>query len=301
MTTMTEIDALRTPEHRFSELPDFAYKPRYLDDLAGFGKLRVAYIDEGPADAPVFLCLHGQPTYSFLYRKMAPVFLAAGGRVVAPDFFGFGRSDKPTDDSVYTFDFHRRMLVSFIERLDLTRATLVVQDWGGLLGLTLPMHMPQRFERLLVMNTSLATGASPPEGFVAWKAFNATQPDLDVAGLMGRAVPGITAAERAAYAAPFPDATYKAGVRRFPEIVAVSPDMPGAELAREAGRWLTEQWSGKSFMVIGAQDPVLGIPVMQQLHGLIRGCPEPLVIQEAGHFVQEHGASVAQAALDAWA
>lgn len=295
------IEALRTPDERFAGIPDFSYTPRYVDDLAGFEGLRAAYIDEGPKHAHTFLCLHGQPTWSFLYRKMAPVFLEAGGRVIAPDYFGFGRSDKPTEDAVYTFDFHRRMLVAFIERLEVKNATLVVQDWGGLLGLTLPMHMPERFERLLIMNTALGTGEVPPsDGFLAWKAYNASQPDLNIGGLMRRAVPGISEAECAAYDAPFPDASFKAGVRRFPELVPIERDMEGAELSREAARFWQNDWHGESFMVVGAQDPVLGVAVMERMQELIAGCPEPLVIAEAGHFVQEHGASVARAALEAW-
>lgn len=295
------IEALRTPDERFAGIPDFSYTPRYVDDLAGFEGLRAAYIDEGPKHAHTFLCLHGQPTWSFLYRKMAPVFLEAGGRVIAPDYFGFGRSDKPTEDAVYTFDFHRRMLVAFIERLEVKNATLVVQDWGGLLGLTLPMHMPERFERLLIMNTALGTGEVPPsDGFLAWKAYNASQPDLNIGGLMRRAVPGISEAECAAYDAPFPDASFKAGVRRFPELVPIERDMEGAELSREAARFWQNDWRGESFMVVGAQDPVLGVAVMERMQELIAGCPEPLVIAEAGHFVQEHGASVARAALEAW-
>ncbi len=294
-------EAQRTPEERFEALPDFGYAPHYIEDLTGYEGLRAAYIDEGPRDGHVFLCLHGQPTWSFLYRKLLPAFLEHGGRVIAPDFFGFGRSDKPVSDAVYTFSFHRDMLVAFIERLDVRRATLVVQDWGGLLGLTLPMDLPGRFERLLVMNTALATGQAPPsDGFLAWKAFNASQPDLRVGALMGRAVPGLTDAERAAYDAPFPDASFKAGVRRFPEIVPITPDMEGAALARRAAAFWSNTWRGKSFMVVGAQDPVLGPPVMAQLQTIIRGCPEPLVLEGAGHFVQEYGAEVALAALRAW-
>jgi haloalkane dehalogenase len=141
------IEALRTPEGRFAILPGFPYAPNYIDDLPGYEGLRFAYIDEGPADAEtVFLCLHGEPTWSYLYRKMLPVFTAAGHRVVAPDLFGFGRSDKPVSDEIYTFDFHRESLLRFVERLDLRGIALVCQNWGGLLGLTLPMDHPDRRE-----------------------------------------------------------------------------------------------------------------------------------------------------------
>lgn len=136
-----------------------------------------------------YLCLHGEPTWAYLYRKMIPVFLAAGHRVVAPDFLGFGRSDKPVKDAVYTFGFHRDMLLRLIERLDLQNVTMVVQDWGGLLGLTLPMEMPERFKRLLVMNATIAVGASPSAGFDNWKAYVKANPDFDVARLMRRTTP----------------------------------------------------------------------------------------------------------------
>src|SRR5208283_534219 len=184
------------------------------DDLPGYSGLAMSYLDEGPADAPVFLCLHGQPTWSYLYRRMIPHFLATGSRVVAPDFFGFGRSDKPADHRVYTFDFHRNSLLAFVRALDLTDVTLVVQDWGGLLGLTLPLDVPERFSRLIVMNTALPTGDVPlSKGFLDWRAFSNSHPDMAVGKLLARACPHLTPAEAAAYDAPHPDARYKAGAR----------------------------------------------------------------------------------------
>lgn len=291
---------LRTPDDRFANLPGYPYAPHYVDDLEGTGGARVHYIDEGPPDADtVWLCLHGQPTWSYLYRKMIPVFAGAGHRVIAPDLIGFGRSDKPADDEVYTFDFHRSMLLGFIERLDLRGVRLVVQDWGGLLGLTLPMESPERFEALLVMNTALATGDIPlGEGFLAWKAFNRSQPDLDIAKLMQQTTPVLSPAEAQAYAAPFPDQSYKGGVRRFPEIVPDQPHAPGAAVSRKARTWWQEEWKGKSLMAIGMLDPVLGPPAMRYLHSLISGCPAPMEIADAGHFVQEWGETIAQRAVD---
>jgi pimeloyl-ACP methyl ester carboxylesterase len=293
------IEALRTPDERFRDLPGFAFETHYLDDLAGYAGLRVHYLDEQPASPSgrTMLCLHGQPTWSYLYRKMIPVFTAAGHRVVAPDFFGFGRSDKPVDDAVYSFGFHRGMLLRFIERLDLSRVTLVVQDWGGLLGLTLPMEYPERIDRLIVMNTGLGVGQSPGPGFDAWKAFVAAKPDFDIAELMKRSVRGMTDAEAAAYDAPFPDRRYRAGVRRFPAMVPVSPDMEGVDVSLRAAQFFREKWHGRTFMAIGMQDPVLGPPVMQALAKVIRGCPAPLEVPDAGHFVQEHGRVVAERAL----
>jgi pimeloyl-ACP methyl ester carboxylesterase len=296
-------EALRTPEERFATLPGFPFPGRYLTDLPGFAGLRLAYLDAGPHDAPqIFLCLHGQPTWSYLYRRMVPVFVSAGARVVAPDLFGFGRSDKPIDDAWYTFGRHRDALVAFVERLDLTRLTLVVQDWGGLLGLTLPPDMPGRFERLLVMNTALATGDVPlSEGFLAWRAWAAERPDMDVANLMRRACPQLTAAEAEAYAAPFPDVRFKAGVRRFPNLVPDRPDVDGAAISRRARDWWRSEWQGRTFMAVGAKDPVLGPPVMKPLARLIRGCPPPFVVEDGGHFLQEWGEKVARAALAAFA
>ena len=297
------IQALRTPDERFRDLPGFAYAPRYVDDLPGYEGLRVHYLDEGPPAANVvWLCLHGQSTWSYLYRRMIPWFIAAGQRVVAPDWLGFGRSDKPVDEAVYTFDFHRDMLLRLVERLDLRGVRLVVQDWGGLLGLTVPMANPERYAALLVMNTALATGDVPlGEGFLRWRAFANSQPDLDVAALMRRACPILAEAEAMAYAAPFPDARYKAGVRRFPNLVAATPDADGAALAREARDFWRTRWQGRSFMAVGMQDPVLGPPVMAALRRMIRGCPEPYEVAEGGHFVQEHGEEIARRALVALA
>jgi haloalkane dehalogenase len=296
------MEILRTPEERFKNLPGFPYAPHFIDRLPGYSGLRMHYIDEGPRSAEhVFLCLHGEPSWGYLYRKMIPVFTAAGNRVVAPDFFGFGRSDKPADEAVYTFDFHREALIAFIETLGLKRITLVCQDWGGLIGLTLPMDMAERFERLIVMNTFLPTGDEPlGKGFLAWRAFANAHPDMEVGRLIQRGTPHLSDAEAAAYDAPFPDARFKAGVRRFPNLVPDRPDAPGAALSRRARAWWTNEWRGKSFMAIGAADPVLGEPAMLRLLEIIRGCPPPMVLKEAGHFVQEWGEEVARAALTAF-
>ena len=298
--TTCGMEILRTPEERFVDLPDYPWEPRYVDDLAGYEGMRLHYLDEGPGDAEVFLCLHGEPTWSFLYRKMIPIFLASGARVVAPDFFGFGKSDKPVDDATYTWSFHRNSLLRLVERLDLQRVTLVVQDWGGLLGLTLPLDGPERYQRLLIMNTVLATGVVPPsKGFLAWRDYVAKTPDLDVAALMQRADPSIDERVAAAYAAPFPDDRHKAGVRRFPAMVPTDPEMEGAATSRDALPFWAS-FTGKSFMAVGVQDPVLGPPAMRLMQSLIAGCPEPMMLEDAGHFVQEHGDVVARAALEAW-
>ncbi len=247
------------------------------------------------------LCLHGQPTWSYLYRKMVPVFGSAGQRVVAPDFFGFGRSDKPIDEAFYTFSRHRAMLVEFVRALELRNVTLVVQDWGGLLGLTLPMDMLGVFSRLIVMNTALGTGDSPlGKGFLACRAFSNSMPDMDVEALMRRSVPALSAQGADAYGAPFPDARYKAGVRRFPNLVPDHPEADGAALSRDARQWCSKQWHGETFQADGMKDPVLGPAAMARLGAQIRGCPAPLEIGDAGHFLQESGDVVARAALAAF-
>lgn len=302
-----KINALRTPDDRFDNLPGWSFAPHYVDDLPGYEGLRMHYVDEGPADAEVtFLCIHGEPSWAYLFRKMIPVFTGAGHRAIAVDMFGFGRSDKPTDDDVYTYHFHRNALLSFVEKMDLKNVCLVVQDWGGLLGLTLPMAAAHRFSRLIVMNTGLPGGEVAGEGFAAWRAFNRANPDLNVGGLMKRATPILSDAEAAAYDAPFPDQSYKGGVRRFPELVmmkssAEEPLTPlsseGVETSLAARKFWTNDWTGESFMAIGMQDPVLGPPAMHYLRSIIKGCPEPMEIADAGHFVQEWGEPVAREAI----
>jgi pimeloyl-ACP methyl ester carboxylesterase len=296
------MEALRTPMERFADLPDFPWPTSFVEDLSGYEGLRAAVIDEGPRDgARTFLCLHGEPTWSYLYRKMIPVFLAAGARVVAPDFFGFGQSDKPTDEADYGFAFHRTFLLRLVERMDLRGVVLVVQDWGGLLGLTLPVDegFRRRLAGLVVMNTALAVGEALTPGFEAWRAFAGSQSDLAVGALIKRATPGLTDAEAAAYDAPFPDRRYKAGVRAFPKLVMTSPDMPGVAQSRAAANFWSQDWNGPSFMACGAADPVFPPAHMEALRSQIRGCPPAMIIAEAGHFVQEWGGPVAERALAA--
>ena len=298
-------DALRTPDRAFANLPDYPWAPRYLSDLPSLAGLRLHYLDEG---APLqqaqgnrnltWLCLHGNPAWSYLYRKMIPVFLAAGHRVVAPDLIGFGKSDKPKKDSFHSFTGHRQNLLEFVERLDLKNIVLVVQDWGGLLGLTLPMAAPERYRGLLVMNTTLATGDVPlSPGFLAWREMCAKNPEFDVARLFARGNPQMSAEECAAYNAPFPDRGHRAALRAFPAMVPEFENSDGSALSREARSFWRERWQGRTLMAVGAQDPVLGLPVMQQLQAMIRGCPEAVVLPQAGHFVQEHGEVIARQAL----
>ncbi len=214
------MDVLRTPDERFVGLPGFDFEPHYMTDTPGCSGIRTHYLDVGdPDSAEVFLCLHGEPTWSYLYRKMIPVFARHGARSIAPDLIGFGRSDKPADEDVFTFRFHRDYLLAFIERLDLRNITLVCQDWGGLLGLTLPMELPDRFKRLLIMNTALMMGPVDSPAFDIWKADVTTADNLDLSWFMRKYEPVISESEAAAYAAPFPGREYKDGVYKFPKLV----------------------------------------------------------------------------------
>jgi tRNA(adenine34) deaminase len=292
-------DALRTPDSAFESLPDYPWGSHYLSDLPSAQGWRVHYLDEGPDRAPLtWLCLHGNPAWSYLYRRMIPVFLGAGHRVIAPDLPGFGKSDKPKRQSQHRFSWHRQVLLDLVERLDLQRVILVVQDWGGILGLTLPMAAPERYVGLLAMNTLLATAERPlSPGFLAWRQWCKDQPHYDVARLFLRGNPHLSVQEAAAYAAPFPDAGHRAALRAFPQLVPESIDQEGAELSRQAAQFWQQQWKGRSLMAIGLQDPVLGEPVMQDLQAHIRACPPPLKLPQAGHFVQEHGREVAEAAV----
>jgi len=291
-------DALRTPDSAFADLPDYPWVPRYISDLPSLAGLRMHYLDEGPREGLTWLCLHGNPAWSYLYRKMIPVFLAAGHRVVAPDLIGFGKSDKPKKDSFHSFTGHRQNLLELVQRLDLKNIVLVVQDWGGLLGLTLPMAAPERYRGLLVMNTTLATGDVPlSPGFLAWREMCAKNPEFDVARLFARGNPQMRAEECAAYNAPFPDRGHRAALRAFPAMVPEFEESDGAAISREARSFWRERWQGRTLMAVGAQDPVLGLPVMQQLQAMIRGCPDAMVLPQAGHFVQEHGESIARQAV----
>ena len=296
-------DALRTPEACFDNLPGYFWPPHYVSDLPSLNGLRMHYLDEGTREGPAasqltYLCLHGNPAWSYLYRKMIPVFLAAGHRVVAPDLIGFGKSDKPKKDATHHFNWHRQVLLELIEHLDLRNLVLVVQDWGGLLGLTLPMAAPGRYRGLLVMNTTLGTGDVPlSSGFLSWREMCAKQPEFDVARLFARGNPHLSTSECAAYNAPFPDRGHRAALRAFPAMVPEFPDSEGADVSRQARTFWSERWQGQSLMAVGVQDPVLGLPVMLALQKIIRGCPPPLQLPQAGHFVQENGEAIAQAAV----
>jgi len=290
---------VRTPESRFASLPDFDYQPHYIN----FRGIRMHYLDvnnNNKKTQQTFFCLHGEPTWCYLYRKMIPVFVEKGFRVIAPDFIGFGKSDKIEDDKHYNFNLHRDSIMWLIEQLDLSNLMLVCQDWGGIIGLTIPMDMQPRFCGLLIMNTALGTGnqRNLTPGFLAWRAYVGRSPELNIAKLMKRSCPQLTEAECNAYAAPHPNIKYYGGVRSFPPLVPENRDSDGAQLSRRAGRWWKNEWSGKTFMAIGCKDIILTPETMMLLKNVIRSCPEPMMVSEAGHFVQEWGEEVARKAME---
>jgi haloalkane dehalogenase len=289
---------LRTPEERFANLPGYAFAPQYLE--VGPERVRMHYVDEGARDAPVVLLLHGEPTWSFLYRKMIPPLVAAGLRAVAPDLIGFGRSDKPVERSDYTYERHVAWIAAFIEALELSNITLFCQDWGGLIGLRLcgESATEGRFARVLAANTFLPTGDEPVrEAFLAWRRLSQRTGELDIGRVVSDACARpLDAAVKSAYDAPFVDESYKAGARAFPMLVPTSPDDPAAPANRAAwerlGRW------HKPFLTIFGDADAITRGSELALQRRIPGCAgQPhVVLHGVGHFLQEEaGEPIAQA------
>ena len=277
---------LRTPEHCFDHVPDFPYTPRYHD----IGGLRIACIDEGPREATPILLMHGEPTWSFLYRKMIPPLLAAGHRVVAPDLVGFGRSDKPSHPSDYSYRNHVLWMNAWLRAIDLQRITLFCQDWGSLIGLRMLTASPDRFARAILANGGLPTGVgrSVPPAFKIWRAFARWSPWFPIGRIVatGCAQP-LSPAEIAAYDAPFPTRRHRVAARMFPRFVPAEADNPERE-ANEAAWRVLESWNKPFLTLFSTRDPITrgGERLFQtrvpgaagQAHTAIRG---------AGHFLQE--------------
>jgi len=291
------MEILRTPDARFANLPGYPFAPHYVE----VDGLRIHYVDEGPRDAAPVLMLHGEPSWSYLYRHMIPIVAAAGHRVVAPDLVGFGRSDKPAAREDYSYQRHVDWLRGAIEALDLREITLVCQDWGGLLGLRIAAEGPDRFARIVAANTMLPTGDAPPTpGFLAWRKFSQEVPDFEA----GKIVQSATTTDLpdevvAAYDAPFPDDRYKAGARMFPVLVPISPDDPAAPANRRA--WEALRRFEKPFLTaFSDKDPVLGglEGILQEAIPGARGRTHP-TIHGGGHFLQEdRGPELARVVLD---
>jgi haloalkane dehalogenase len=285
------VQTLRTPDERFTDLPGYPFAPNYVevDDTDG-GTLRVHYLDEGPADGPVVLCLHGEPSWSYLYRKMIPVLVDAGLRVIAPDLVGFGRSDKPTEQGDYTYARHVAwMRAVVVDHLDLRGATFFGQDWGGLVGLRLVAEHPDRFDAVVVGNTGLPTGdGRPTDAFLAWQRFSQTTPVFDVGSLLQAAtITELSPGEVAAYDAPFPDDSFKAGARIFPSLVPTDPDDPAAAANRAAWE-VFDRWTKPFVCCFSDSDPVTkggDRPFLTRIPGA-DGRPH-VTVPNAHHFFQE--------------
>ncbi len=296
------MEVLRTPAERFAGLPGYPFEPHYLEAPDGEGgSLRIHYVDEGPPDADPVLLLHGEPSWSYLYRKMIPVLTAAGHRAVAPDLVGFGRSDKPARREDYTYQRHVDWMLALVEGLDLRNITLVGQDWGGLIGLRLAAEHPNRFARIVAANTFLPTGDQPAaEAFLRWQRYSQETPEFHVGGILkGACVTDLSPEVIAAYDAPFPDDRYKAGARIFPVLVPTSPDDPAAPANRRAWEVL-RRWEKPFLTAFSDSDPVTrgGDRPFQQLVPGAQGQPHT-TIEGAGHFLQEDkGEDLAEAIVD---
>ena len=291
------VNALRTPDDRFVNLPGYPFEPHYID----VDGLRTHYVDEGPRDAQPVLMLHGEPSWSYLYRKMIPVLTAAGLRAVAPDLIGFGRSDKPASQDDYSYASHVAWVTSFVEQADLRNITLVCQDWGGLIGLRIAAEHPERFARIVAANTFLPTGDDPPgAAFLRWQEFSQKAPQLPI----GNIINGATTTELspeiiAAYDAPFPDESYKAGARKFPLLVPTRPDDPASAANRKAWEVLGA-WTKPFLCAFSDGDPVTrgGDRAFQSRVPGTKGQPHT-TIAGGGHFLQEDkGEELARVVVD---
>jgi haloalkane dehalogenase len=297
------MQVLRTPDERFAGIPDYPFAPHYAEvtDAATGQALRIHYLDEGPADAGPVLLMHGEPSWSFLYRHFVGPLTAAGHRVVAPDLVGFGKSDKPGNRTDYTYERHVEWMSDWLTGLDLTGITLFCQDWGGLIGLRLVAAFPDRFARVIVANTGLPVGTGWSEGFAAWLKFSQSVPEFPTGFIVnGGVTRDLTPAEIAAYDAPFPDETYKEGARQFPTLVPITPEH--GSVSENLAAWTVLEafekpvltcFSDKDAVTAGGEKAFINrIPGAKgQPHTIIKG---------GGHFLQEDAASELAALINAF-
>jgi len=291
------MELLRTPDERFANLPGYPFAPHYTT----VDGIRIHYVDEGPRGGAPVLLLHGEPSWSYLYRKMIPVIVQAGHRAIAPDLVGFGRSDKPVRREDYTFQRHVDWMRGVLEQLDLRGVTLVCQDWGGLIGLRLVAEHPDRFARVVAANTFLPTGDQPAgPAFLAWQKFSQEVPDFPVGTIVnGGCTSDLPPEVVAAYDAPFPDDRYKAGARQFPLLVPTSPTDPASAANRKAWEVLS-RWTKPFLTAFSDQDPITG-GADQLLQAAIPGTKgQPhTTIKGGGHFLQEDcGEALAKVVVD---
>jgi haloalkane dehalogenase len=297
------VKVVRTPDDQFEGLPDYSFAPHYAEVADADGAtLRMHYLDEGPADGDIVVLMHGEPSWCFLYRTMIPVLVERGFRCIAPDLVGFGRSDKPTERDDYTYARHVEWIRSLlVDHVGISDATFFGQDWGGLVGLRVVAENPDYFARVVVGNTGLPTGdAKITDAFLAWQRFSQETPNFDVGVIVSMAVKTpMTEAVVAAYNAPFPDDTYKAGARSFPLLVPTSPDDPAAPANRAAWE-VFEKWDKPLLTLFSDGDPITagGERIFQQKVPGAAGQPHR-TITEAGHFLQEDkGPELATAVAD---
>ncbi|MEM0946343.1 MAG: haloalkane dehalogenase [Pseudomonadota bacterium] len=293
---------VRTPDERFQDLPDYDFQPNYVevDDTEG-GVLRIHYLDEGPGDGAPVLLMHGEPSWCYLYRHMIPAFAAAGHRVLAPDLVGFGRSDKPTKRSDYTYQRHVDWMTAWLHAVGPVGITLFCQDWGGLIGLRLLADMPVRFDRAVVANTALPTGDKPiGAAFASWRAYSQSVPEFNAGRIVyGGTVSKITADEVLAYNAPFPDDRFQAGARAFPMLVPETPDDPAAAANRAA--WDILQTLEIPFLTLFGEDDKIMAGIDRVFQNMVPGArgQNHRRLPAAGHFLQEDAAAaLVEATLD---
>lgn len=292
---------LRTPEERFQNLEGWSYAPKYVENLDGFANLRMHYIEAGKPDARrTVLCLHGQKTWSYAFRKAIPEFIRNSFRVIAVDLFGFGRSDKLANDYEYSFCFHRKSIMQFIQKLDLKNVYIAGFDWGSCIGATLPMSLPDRISGLILGNFSMYTSSEDVwPGFHLWKSLHNAEQDPPIGHSLRNQEISLTPGEIAAYNAPFPDFRYKAAVRKFPNLVPISDDSPTSNVTQQALDYLKSDWAGKCVCIAGLTDSVFGQKSMRRIQSRIKNAKPLVKVKNGGSLIFERADDFMPTVIDA--